>query len=213
MAQQMENSADAHRGGQSTTVVPPASPAPHATSSSEPTHNLRSQFWSVTKVVGPAFVAVAALVISLLSYTDQHQADQMAQQMEASADARLVSAWITMEANGVEIQNRSPDPVYNVAIWLGTTYSPRKPAVSLYLGEFPPCSETSVTMQLIQLDTGKYVGPSMSINDITYVAFTDVNNVNWVRTMSGNILGHPNGSLGDSTSRVRLPFTPVAGCP
>lgn len=186
-------------------------PASRATPPPEPTYSLQAQLWSLAKVVGPAFVAVVALIISLLSYTDQHETDQVAQQAQSLADARLVSAWFTVDSNAVMIQNRSPDPIYNVAIWLGRTPTSIKLA-SLYLGEFPPCTVTSVTIQDIYDLLGKYIGPT-SVGNVYGIAFTDSNNANWLRTMTGDVLKKDTFTpLGNSISQTYVPFTPAASC-
>jgi hypothetical protein len=50
-----------------------------------------SRIWSVAKVGGPAVISVAALLTSLLTYTDQHEVDQAAAATTLRHDAEQIS--------------------------------------------------------------------------------------------------------------------------
>ena len=199
------------------TIVVSVPPALSTTPSPEPARTLQSRLWSVAKVAGPAFIAVVALVISLMTYVDQHATYQASQEATVTADARLVTAWFTADARTLEIENRSADPVYNVEIVVtGTSPNETETGVALYLGEFPPCSAYLETMQDITKYVRGYIRLPVSTNNITEVAFADSNNTTWYRTMTGSILEENSNFVvisRKSISQVLQSFSPAADCP
>ena len=112
--------------------------------------------WSVAKVAGPAITAIAALVISLLTYNDQHDADKLQAQSQAAANAAAEEhdagevSWSFDVVNGtITIVNASTSLITSVEVNFYAEHpNPRQDTIDYgpfdrALGELPVCSETT----------------------------------------------------------------------
>lgn len=146
-------------------------------------------------MAGPALVAVAALVISLLTYRDQHAADENQRKVDAAAtttaerhDAEQVSVWLDYNTNDLLVENLSPGPVYNVMLRLQALVGDNSTMhqIILWLGNIPPCSIgptdslPAARKYEMAVDLSKKP-PSLTIigNDLS-MSFSDRNGLWWI---------------------------------
>jgi hypothetical protein len=90
-------------------------------SASAPTKTGWARTWSVAKVTGPAIASVTALVISLLAYNDQHNADRLAAQAAGAARSAALAhvaqqVSYTQEPGGITIVNASTSKIFDVLL-------------------------------------------------------------------------------------------------
>lgn len=112
----------------------------------------RARVWTTAKTIGPALVAVTALIISLFSYEDQHGANQRQEQADSASvasreqqQAALISFWQTGSGQSwtLTAENRSADPVSAIfkVVLLEVTADNREALnFDLSLRNIPPCS-------------------------------------------------------------------------
>jgi hypothetical protein len=135
-----------------TVVVAPA-PMAHPPVNSAVARNVWSRLGSVARVVG-SIIAVAALVISLLTYEDQHRVDEAATIAGQRHQAALVS-FILQQGNGPSnetalIDNSSDDPVNDVQLASDVAFdNGHSYSLDLDLGAIPACSVGRITSSMI----------------------------------------------------------------
>lgn len=150
---------------------PTATEAATVTQAAAPKHRRLAGLWNIAKAVGPIVVSVTALIISALSYNDQHRADVAALIASRQAYATQVSFWLVATNNPrvdyLVIQNRSNAPVMEVYAKTtpGSTLNPNVHSRILdaieedlqfvYLGIIPPCSV--VTTSALQLEVRRAI--------------------------------------------------------
>jgi hypothetical protein len=134
-------------------VVP--EPATPSLASAVTPQSFRSRLWSIAKVVGPSAVAVAAIIISLLAYGDQHQADQEAANSNMRQQAQLVS-FLQQQGSRqaseiIAINNYSEAPVSGAAFLVNVILNDgRSFSATIPIGSMPACSLGRITGSMIQ---------------------------------------------------------------
>jgi hypothetical protein len=185
-----------------TVVVAPAPAAPKP-----PSPSFTARLWYIAKTLGPAIVAVAALVISLAALLNQRTANNVQREADQAAAAANQRQWAErvsfIESSKqagpyvtVEVQNSSTSPVTNVALTVDA-FAAAGPAgrnaffhVTLLIGNIPACSTglPDVTAKLLAI-AGKELGVKLKPNRIGYqisaMYFTDRNGVIWDDQSSG----------------------------
>lgn len=164
--------------------------------------NRRSRLWSIAKVIGPSSVAVAAIIISLLTYENQHQANQETASSSLRQQAERVSFFQQQgngQSNGIMVDNYSETPVSD-ATFLGKIVfnDGHSFSVTIPLGSIPACSLGRITSSMIanyfngttfvhfsSSAAGAVTIDSRDIPDNNYrltaesMYFTDNNGVDW----------------------------------
>ena len=215
-----------------TIIVPPTPAAPSQASSSR-IRNFWSRFWSIAKIFGPAIVAVIALVVSFLAYTDQHKANEAAAISNQRHQAELVSfvqqSGTSTNTTTILIDNNSESPVENAQLNTDFVSSKAKNAfhVNVHLGAIPACSIGHITGSMIVDYIENYIGLNTfsSIPDVpakqlanTYqfivssMYFTDSNGATWQYSESNPLESIPLLALIGSITSIasdefsRFPF-------
>jgi len=126
--------------------------------------------WSFVKIAGPAIASASALIISMLTYIDQHRANEVLaneNQQQAIEDqeqyARLVSAWFTsdnIQTGRLVVQNLSTGLVSDVVVdgWTVPAYfgnGPKPVPVDLNIGAIPPCETATGTLKTLLAASGQ----------------------------------------------------------
>lgn len=117
------------------------------------TRSFRSRLWSIAKVIGPASVAVAAIIISLLSTEDQHQANQATADSNFRQQAELVT--FAQQGGGqpdgmIMINNYSEAPVSGAALLANVILDDNRSfSITIPIGSVPPCSLGRITNPMI----------------------------------------------------------------
>jgi uncharacterized protein with NAD-binding domain and iron-sulfur cluster len=117
---------------------------------------VRGRFWPVTAVAAPIIVSIAALIVAVLSFQDQHSADVAAATANEQADANLVSYWAP-NSNAIVVQNLGQDPVYDVTLTFGefatTANAPVQEITnddySARVGTLPPCKVATINTKML----------------------------------------------------------------
>jgi hypothetical protein len=138
--------------------------------------------WSVARVAGPVIASAAALVISVLAYTDQHRADDLQiqeQQADNSAavrrDAQDVS-WYSTPDGKLIVNNGSTGPITSLTLQSGQ-------ATFDFGRTLPPCSQ--VTIDFVGARRRKILSPADA--DVAEIIFTDRNERTWIIGPSGTL--------------------------
>jgi|HubBroStandDraft_2_1064218.scaffolds.fasta_scaffold54556_2 hypothetical protein len=187
------------------------------------TRSFRSRLWSIAKVVGPASVAVAAIIISLLSLEDQHQANQATADSNFRQQAELVT--FVQQGGGqphgmIVINNYSEAPVGGAALLTNVILDDNRSfSITIPIGSIPPCSLGRITNPMISNYFGGILFVALSSatsgavtinsdefpNNNNYrltaesMYFTDDNGVYWQHSADGP-LATARFPLGSSTS-------------
>jgi hypothetical protein len=136
-----------------TIVIPePATPSP---ATAVTPRGFWSRLWSTAKVIGPSVVAVTAIVISLLTYEDQHRANQESANSYMRQQAQLVSFFQPVgsrqDSGTIMINNYSEAPVSDVAFLANVILDDgRSFSTTIPIGSIPACSHGSITGSMIQ---------------------------------------------------------------
>lgn len=179
----------------------PVSSPPAPSPTKPPPPSRRARVWAFLKVAGPVVVAVAALVISILGYTDQHGANALAATASERQDAEKVS-FISVNpsvSGSISAQNLSDTQIHEI-IFAVSVYSVvyddhlRVPAPHFYefvlveLPDLPGCSTSTLDLLAAMTSTLRSAIPStnpfyeqISSADMTVngMFFTDVNGLQW----------------------------------
>lgn len=207
------------------TVIIQQSPAAPAQSTTG--QGIWSRLWSTAKVVGPALVAIAALVISLATYVNQRSANEDAHQLyEATVisqerqeaeqvsflQGRGLSPRQTFQYSDrtVAINNSSNTPIYTVAFGVDINLGAASIAdtehslsVNLYLGSIPACSVGTVDMTtaIAEIIKERFKVRSVPPDKITFVVdrmtFSDRDDVPWEYLYGGSLQQISQGELLD----------------
>jgi hypothetical protein len=179
--------------------------------------------WSILKVVGPAIMASTALVISLLSYEDQHGAYQANATANLRHQAEQVSfvqqSTDQQSSESILIDNSSNNPVSNVTFVISLTYpDERTYSMEVYLAAMPACSIGRVTNSMMAaylhyiefkyIDFKTIAPELLSWNHeftVTSMYFTDNNGAAW-RYSEDNALKRISGY---PSSVIRFPYLPT----
>jgi hypothetical protein len=181
----------------------------------------------VAKIAGPSVVAITALVISLLTYIDQHRVDTAAAAASYVHDAKQVS-FVMREIPSpitVTIENTSMSPVNDVTLdtegsfsRLGETRVVAK-RLLIFLGSMPPCSVATLNLakpiRLMADPPQKFRLPqTLDDYEVNAMYFNDRNSVSWEYLPSGSLIPiKPHIPPGVVTSIWREPkYTAASGC-
>jgi hypothetical protein len=188
----------------------------------------------------PLALSVVAVIISLLTYIDQHNADRNAAIASAETDAAKVSFWLVSskvpgQLPEVIVQNDGVLPISNVEITLQAMGIPfvNPPGTEVYLINFiedtlPPCSEykapiledATIRMRNFQQSHHDIPAPpkgtSWKFGNYS-LEFTDASGLTWTRSGTGALTQSVSGQPGDSqTLSVPAPngltTTDAPGC-
>jgi hypothetical protein len=184
-------------------LPPPTVVVSPPTSAADPVKPaLLSRAWSIAKVVGPASVAVAALVLSVFAYTQQKEVDQAGQAASKSQQAEQVTflqGFGTPPYDTVTVYNTSNAAVTDVRFFVVATVAAnasaglphaKKLSFLISLGDIPGCDEGSpdVAQAVEELATSQ-VGVQLNQNEINFqitsMIFRDRNGNNWSEVPSG----------------------------
>jgi hypothetical protein len=168
--------------------VPPAASAPRKAG--------WARTWSVAKVAGPSAASLAALVISLLAYNDQHRADSLQAQAQKAADAaalrhdaELVS-WSLDAAGDVVIVNASTSLITGVLISNGYTITKKangkydvEPGITNSLAELRSCSMVTVFAQ----GQSPLAKADLKSGGVVSIFFTDRYGKVWMLSSTGSL--------------------------
>ncbi|MGH3219808.1 MAG: hypothetical protein ACRDPY_14055 [Streptosporangiaceae bacterium] len=136
-------SGDAHELDPARLYIPP----------NRPTSGNRQRWKSQITSLLPIVVSVAALVVSVFAFMDQHNVDENAVKAAKEIYAERVSYWLIPVAGmpyapKLIVQNLSSAPVSVVAVTMYTgTYGRLNNRVSYGLGIIPPCSIDTTRVQ------------------------------------------------------------------
>ena len=211
-------------------VIVVSEPATSSPANAVAGRSFRSRLWSIAKVAGPSSVAVAAIVISLLTYEDQHQVNQATTNSSLRQQAQLVS-FFQPQGSGrpsetILINNYSEAPVSDAAVLANVILNDgRSFSVTVAIGSIPACSLGRVTGSMIQnyfdgitfvlfssATSGTVTLNSNELPDNNYrftaesMYFTDNNGVNW-QYPAGGPLETARVPLSDSASSNNLIIT------
>lgn len=203
---------------------PPVTPAPKPTPA--------SRIWSVAKVAVPVVVSVAALLISLLTYIDQHEVDQTAAAATLRHDAEQVSFTSQVRRGpppsiAVTVVNSSTSLISFASILVHAAdidpadhvSGPLLKAFTLELGQIPPCSTGVVDANSVLAKLMKV--PQSSADHITYtpdsMTFMDRYGQIWT-TLNTGVL-EPASTTAEANlltvrpaNYVSVRFSPAQGC-
>jgi hypothetical protein len=168
--------------------------APPATSAPKKAGWARA--WSVAKVAGPTAASLAALVISLLAYNDQHRADSLQAQAQRAADAdelrhdaELVS-WSLDSSSDVVIVNASTSLITGVLISNGYTITKKtngqydiEPGITNSLAELGPCSMVTVSAK----GQSPLAKADLKSGGVVSIFFTDRYGKFWMLSSTGSL--------------------------
>jgi hypothetical protein len=166
---------------------PAATPSEHlAATNSKHTQIFWSRLWSIAKVVGPSSVAVIALIISLLTYEDQHHVDESAAVSNLRQQAQLITFFQSEYDGSVQIDNFSNSPVSNAELVTSVSFGKESYAVSIQIGAIPACSTGVLTASALEYWRNHLQdnpsGPSADESGpvtISSMYFTDDDGNNW----------------------------------
>jgi hypothetical protein len=156
-----------------------------------------SRVWAFAKLGGPALVATAALVISLLTYQDQHAANEAASAADQRQQAEQVSFWIQAKPGKypeavLMVQNRSVFPINGAVIdtAIESIDSTSTHWVHLLLVYIPPCSigTTNAVVTLKKIAHAQFFkvkSNSESNVETISMSFIDHSGVAWTYWISG----------------------------
>jgi hypothetical protein len=175
-----------------------------------------ARIWAVLKVAGPSSVAIAAIVISILSLQGQGTATSEQQRVDAAAaaarqrhEAQQVS-FLQVHIpqppyNSLRVENFAVNPVYNVTFQVNA-FSARSVRSSKFLartftvllGDIPACSSSTISMTAAALaGLHKLTGLSLRLLrarifaiEVNWMSFADSNGDNWQYTGNGEPLQH-----------------------
>ena len=171
----------------------------------------------------PLALSIVAVIISLLTYIDQHNADRNAAIASAEADAAKVSFWLVDskvpgQLPEVVVQNDGVLPISNVEITLQAMGVPfvDPPGTEVYFINFiedtiPPCSvykvpvleDATIRMRSFQQSHHDMPAPpkgtSWKFGDYS-LEFTDASGLAWTRSGTGTLTQSVNGQPGYSQS-------------
>jgi hypothetical protein len=203
---------------------PPVTPAPKPTAA--------SRIWSVAKVGGPAVISVAALLISLLTYTDQHEMDQSAAAATLRHDAEQISFTSQVTpgpppSTTVTIVNSSTSLISFASILVHAAdidpadhvTRPLLKIFTLELDQLPPCSTGAVDANSVLAKLMKV--PQSSADHITYTAesmtFMDRYGQIWTTLNTGvlepaSTTAEANLLTVSPANYVTVRFSPAQGC-
>jgi hypothetical protein len=164
---------------------------------------------SLSRRLVPAIISVTALVVSILAFLNQRSAGQAAMIANQQADAVQVTYWILPAAGNVHheilfVQNRGTAPISEVSFGLSSASPTVKTAETARYGSIAPCT-------ILKADLSSAIpGDAKS-----YIRFTDVSGLTWIRTSWGQLnmvpASHDNASSDHVLIRQRQ-FLPVKGC-
>jgi hypothetical protein len=155
-----------------------------------------SRLWAIAKVLGPSAVAITALIISLLSYKDQHKADEAVAAASLRQQAELVNFFQSEYNGAVQIDNYSDEPVTKAELMTDVTFGRKTYALSIGIGSMPACSTGSIKASaleewqsslLLSLPNGGSQRASKGPVLVSSMLFTDNNGNNW-RYLAGGPL-------------------------
>jgi hypothetical protein len=201
----------------------------------------RARIWAVLKVAGPSSVAIAAIIISILSLQGQRAATREQQRADAAAaaarerhEAQQVS-FLQVHIpeppyNSLRVENFGVNPVYDVTFQVNA-FSARSVRSSsflartftVWLGNIPSCSSGTIDMTAAVLaGLHKMTGLSLGLlrarifaAEVNWMAFADSNGGDWQYTGNGEPLQRLE-SLSDSTflpaGYLQAKYKTVVGC-
>lgn len=147
-----------------------------------------SRLWSIAKVIGPSTVAVAALIISLLTYEDQHQTDVATATSNLRQQAELITFFQSQVTGAVQINNYSNEPASYAELITHVDVGGKTYPISMGIGPIPACSmgtiassELSYWQSTLSLSGGGTGFENAEAGPVIIVSmyFTDNNGNNW----------------------------------
>src|SRR5271169_7044528 len=140
--------------------------------------------------VAPIAISIIALIISLLAYIDQHNANQIASTSAAMAEANKVAFWSTPSTSSagfalVTVQNDNILPIQNVHILVSATYYGKR-VVTIYIFIDPmdtlaPCSNYLINVLQFTSDYAERTEHLEGLSGwgIQALEFTDSSGITW----------------------------------
>lgn len=191
-------------------------PAPLANTSSPPSGGDVSATQlngrSLSRRLVPVMVSMTALIVSILAFLNQRSVDQRTMIASQQADAGQVTYWILPAASNryheiLFVQNRETALISGVILDLSAVDPKTEATTSARagLGSIAPCTLLEVDLSSTLAEVAK-----------SYIQFTDVTGLTWVRTSWGqsNMVPtqHDNAPPNRALIKQRQ-FLPVKGCP
>jgi hypothetical protein len=183
----------------------------------------------LTKNDLPLVISIAAVLIALLTYIDQHDSDRASAAAAEQAYAARVGFWfVSPDKPGqlpeIDVDNAGVLPISNVRVLLTATGYPwvEPPGTELYWATveehtIPPCEiVTSPVEQIVLNHVRPLKGVSYKLT-IQSLEFTDASGLTWARSVDGALAqasaGHSGSSETLSTPIPRkLDMTNAPGC-
>lgn len=190
------------------------------------------RIWTFLKVAGPASVATAALIISLLSLRAQNSANQAAVTAAQEQDAGKVSFLDNgiPSPGSVMIENLSHSPTYDATL-LATVYIPLKTPISngyvgismaFSLNDIPACSSGIANLIPVATKAAQSLGlfkpsPGHSISAsnmlVQSMYFADANGLDWDYSSVGKLEKLTSlPKFAYDVSSVQVVYSPATGC-
>ena len=181
----------------------------------------------------PIILSIVAVIISLLTYIDQHNADRAAAYSTEEANAATVSFWLVRSKTpghlaDVAVENSSVLPISNVRVLVTAIGYPfiRPPGTELYsvtVSEYtlPPCSVfTNPALQMAKslvIQKSHVSHPHTRWRLSISIEFTDASGLTWTRSVTGTLKRSAGNQLGDGQGlSVPIPsntnITKAPGC-
>jgi hypothetical protein len=166
----------------------------------------RISAWTRTTVLVTIVVSVAAIVVSVLAYSDQHHTDSAALAAAALASeqqyARQVAFWVDV-GQGVRlpvlmVENLGSSPIANAELTLRQIVDSTGPQENyaeknFALGVIPPCTISSTPINIIE-PNGNFGNAAADFHSIagapffdTWLNFTDAAGKSWQRNGDGSL--------------------------
>jgi hypothetical protein len=195
----------------------------------------KTSAWTTATVLIPIVVAVVALVISGLAYTDQHTADSAALAAAATASehkyADQVAFWIDVGRGArlpvIMVENLGSAPIANAQLTLRLTLPSTVPNAyytqAFALGVIPPCTVSSTVMTAQQArefegdatpsasDFGQVAGQKLLSFD-SWLNFTDASGRSWQRNGDGGLRELTRVSAMPAVVSLQSTYEPTATC-
>ena len=176
----------------------------------------RHPWKGLAQIVLPISVSVVALVVSILTYVDQHNIDQATVISAQQAYASQVSFWL-VQVHGsstpqLVIQNRSFAPISNVFLQISASryrgwLEIDTPAG---VGTIPPCSlDTTSTLKESALAASHQTlgAPKDFAMSVVRLTFTDASGITWARLPNETLVRYT-GNHAHNAQALNTPILP-----
>jgi len=159
------------------------------------------RFWPIRASTISIAIATVALLISYLTYQEQHNADLASAAASKQEYASQVSYWLAPGSSGTQlmVRNGSSAPILNVMAWVRYIYDKKYFLGLMNLSPVPACSVLTVHVQydshgfkpgpkLMSWTAAEQIAKHVQFPvQIERITFTDTNGRMWSRDNQGSL--------------------------